>query len=120
MTNLLTLACLIFISLESPRDSAAVNGDCVGSLQQRPVIVQEANRILGREEFTLADRSNETRAVCMWYIVTWHHARPSWSIRELALLQLLGPTGMHRRPLSPAALEYAQSAENLFNIKKGG
>lgn len=113
MTNLLLIA-IALLSIEWDGHANPTNGLCVGPLQQKPCYVQEANRILGRDEFTLDDRLDETRAVVMWYIVTWHHAKPDWTVRDFALFQKKGPTGMHRNP-SPDDIDYVTRAENIVN-----
>ena len=50
--------------IESGRNCQAVgdSGKAVGCLQIHPIMLREANRILGREEFTLEDRKSRARS----------------------------------------------------------
>lgn len=63
------------IAVESGGDPNAVgdNGRAVGILQIHPIMVREANRILGRDEFTLADRYSPERSVAIFdtYCSRW-------------------------------------------------
>ena len=58
---------------ESQWSCAARNGDAVGFLQITPTCVKEANRILGKEQFTLEDRWSKERSVEMWHVIQNHH-----------------------------------------------
>lgn len=52
------------MEVESGTDSLAIGTkNDVGVLQLRPIMVAEANRIIGREEFTLEDRKSISRSV---------------------------------------------------------
>ena len=51
------------IQVESGGDTLAYNAkeDAVGCLQIRPIMVREVNRLVGKDSFTLDDRSEERR-----------------------------------------------------------
>jgi soluble lytic murein transglycosylase-like protein len=74
---LVSLVITALISVESAGDANAIGdaGRAVGLLQIWPVTVAEANRLLGREVFTLADRANPSASVAMARVVLGHHAR---------------------------------------------
>jgi hypothetical protein len=66
MTLLMIIALLIQIETGGEADPANAKydgGASVGWLQIKPIMVAEANRILGREEFTLKDRRNKIQSI---------------------------------------------------------
>ena len=107
----LTLIILALIQLESGGNPDARNGDCVGVLQLRPCYVADANRILGLECFTLADRESRVKSLRMARVVLWHYAKPEWGIIDFALCHKCGIKGM----LTPGAedLDYAERCKTL-------
>jgi hypothetical protein len=64
----------IAVAMQESRCSAtARNGDAIGFLQITPICVEEANRILGKEQFTLEDRWSKERSVEIWHVIQNHH-----------------------------------------------
>ena len=65
---------MILIQIESGGNVNAVGdgGDAIGCLQIHPVMVKECNRILGRGEFTLANRWSKRLSIQMAYIFLTH------------------------------------------------
>lgn len=62
------------IWVESKGDSKAVGGkDDVGVLQITPILLQDCNRILKYEAFTLEDRLDSLRSVEMFNIIQDHY-----------------------------------------------
>lgn len=59
--------------VESRCNPAAVNGNCVGYLQISPIMVREANRLLGWECFTYDDRLDEQGSLAIFYTIMAHH-----------------------------------------------
>lgn len=61
---------------ESRGDPRAVNRseNAVGIGQIRPIYVRDANRIAGREQFTLADRLDPLQSFAMFRTVVLHYA----------------------------------------------
>lgn len=60
--------------VESGSNPNAVGSkDDIGVLQITPIYVEEANRILGRDVYSLADRFNITYSLEMFEIVNSHH-----------------------------------------------
>lgn len=55
------IECLILVE-ESEREEYGDNGMALGKLQIHPIMVREANRLLGRAEFSLEDRTNPSRS----------------------------------------------------------
>ena len=65
---------LSMMYVESRFDPLAEGGDSdTGILQITPVYVREANRILGREEFTLEDARDIERSLDMFDVVQGEH-----------------------------------------------
>ena len=64
-----------FAWVESKGDNMAYNEreDAVGLLQIRPIMVREANRLLGEEAFTLADRWEPLESIDIFCTVMEHH-----------------------------------------------
>ena len=55
------------------REDAAGRDGGVGVLQIRPCMVEEANRLLGAEEYGLDDRLSREKSVEMWSVVQGHY-----------------------------------------------
>jgi soluble lytic murein transglycosylase-like protein len=78
VTNQLISAVIAaLIRIESAGDPGAV-GDCgraVGVLQMWPCAVAEANRLAGRQLWTLDDRRNPQLSRAMAFMILQHHYR---------------------------------------------
>lgn len=62
------------IWVESRGNEAAVGQkDDIGVLQIRPIFVQEANRIIGFEKYSLDDRYSRDRSIEIWNVVQQRH-----------------------------------------------
>jgi len=62
------------IWVESKGDSMAIGkGDCVGILQITPIYVKDANRIIGKEIYTLEDRFNRQKSIEIFNIIQRHY-----------------------------------------------
>jgi hypothetical protein len=74
-TDELALTILSVIQVESGGDPCAYNPaeDAAGILQIRPIMVADCNRILRREEFSLADRWAIRRSVEMFAVYSLHY-----------------------------------------------
>lgn len=55
--------------VESRWNEAAVNGSCVGFLQISPIMVREANRLLGFDCFVDGDRWDEQASIAIYHVV---------------------------------------------------
>ena len=55
------IECLILVE-ESEREEYGDNGKALGELQIHPIMIREANRLLGRAEFSLEDRTSPSRS----------------------------------------------------------
>jgi hypothetical protein len=83
MTNLITTVMLAVLTIETggepeaTRDTVVRDGGlAVGIAQIHPIAVQEANRLYGRERWTLADRTNRVESLAMLRItLAWHYRR---------------------------------------------
>lgn len=88
MTNVILLAIALALHVEGAETNTppSDSGRAVGIGRTHPCTVREANRILKREEFTLADRSSPSRTIMMMgVILAFHHDRePKKSVVWLA------------------------------------
>ena len=73
-------------------DAIGDGGRAVGILQVWPITVADANRIRGREEFTLADRLDPDRSRAIFWTITNHYSRGA-SDEVIARRWNAGPTG---------------------------
>ena len=71
------------IQIESENNSIARNGDNIGILQIRPIMVYEINRILGYKKYKLKDRFDPIKSIEMFKIYTNHHT-PDWDLELVA------------------------------------
>ena len=71
------------IQIESENNNIARNGDNIGILQIRPIMVYEVNRILGCNKYKLKDRFNPIKSIEMFKIYTNHHT-PDWNLELVA------------------------------------
>lgn len=71
------------IQIESENNNIARNGDNIGILQIRPIMVYEINRILGYKKYKLKDRFDPTKSIEMFKIYTSHHT-PDWNLELVA------------------------------------
>lgn len=70
------------IWVESKGDEKAIGAnDDVGVLQIRPIMVAEANRIIGYDKYTLEDRFSRDKSIEMWQVVQDYH-NPEKDIEE--------------------------------------
>jgi hypothetical protein len=71
------------IQIESENNNIAINGDNIGILQIRPIMVYEINRILGYKKYELRDRFDSIKSIEMFKIYTNHHT-PDWNLELVA------------------------------------
>jgi hypothetical protein len=71
------------IQIESENNNFARNGDNIGILQIRPIMVYEINRILGYKKYELRDRFDSIKSIEMFKIYTNHHT-PDWNLELVA------------------------------------
>lgn len=69
------LPAIEFVESGGRSDAVGDGGRAVGVLQIHPVMVAECNRIVGRAEFTLADRLSPARSREMFRVYVSRHAR---------------------------------------------
>jgi len=56
-------------------DAVGDGGKAVGCLQIHPITVRDANRILGRREFTLKDRLKRSRSYAIFWTIMDHYSK---------------------------------------------
>lgn len=64
---------LIFVESSGETDAVGDGGDAVGILQIHSKVVDDCNRILGRNEFTLNDRLSQERSIMMFNVIQAHY-----------------------------------------------
>jgi hypothetical protein len=87
MTSVLSIVLSALIQIESGArpDAIGDGGKAVGILQIHPVMVAEANRIVGAQRWTPADRRNPQASLAMaWTVLGWHYGRGVTDPVELA------------------------------------
>lgn len=67
------------VHVESRGDACAhnVSEDAVGVLQIRPIMVDEVNRLLGKDSFTLDDRWDVHKSIAMFEVIKSHTDNPT-------------------------------------------
>jgi hypothetical protein len=77
VTNTIAIVLAALIRVESGGDATAVGdgGRAVGVLQMWPCAVAEANRLAGRQLWTLDDRRNPQLSRAMARVILEHHYR---------------------------------------------
>jgi hypothetical protein len=96
---------------EVNRESGAV-----GILQIRVCVVEELNRIAGREKWKLSDRSNprKSKAMAMEYFI--EKEEEGMSVVDLAMMWRHGPTGMYVLK----DVDYLERLQNLMEAEVMG
>ena len=103
------------IAVESGGNMSAVgdSGRAHGCLQIHPVMVQEANRIVGEERYTLEDRASRRRSVEIAVIYFDHYGRRRPPVMDrweyFARIWNGGPHG-HRKPATARYWRKVQAA----------
>jgi hypothetical protein len=64
----------------------------VGKFQQYPIFVEDVNRILGYQKYTLEDRMDDKKAEEMFWIYQ-NHYNPEMSFEKMCRIQCGGPDG---------------------------
>lgn len=86
------------IWVESRGDSKAVGGNNdIGVLQIRPIIVEDCNRILKTERFTLEDRLDSLRSVEMFNVIQDHYNPQHDCHWALKIWNSRAPLSYHRK-----------------------
>ena len=68
------IAAIEMVESGGKADAVGDGGKAVGILQIQPVMVEDVNRILGEERFTLADRLDVARSREMFRVYTEHYS----------------------------------------------
>lgn len=104
----------ILIELESENIESAINGDNVGVLQIRPIMVREVNSILGYDKFKLEDRYDRHKSIEMFKIFTDHHT-PDWNLELVARRW----NGGYRGEFKQSTIDYyRQTKERIENYER--
>jgi nucleoside-diphosphate-sugar epimerase len=114
MSAVVSAVIAALISIESGGNPSALGdgGRAVGILQIHEVTVREANRILGRNQFSLGDRADPSASVAMARVVLGYHARRGCA-------DAIDLACRWRNPYSPAPDWYRERAAAALR-RKGG
>ena len=104
---------LAIIMVESSGRPDAVNGDAVGILQIRPIMVKDCNRILKAPVFSLEDRWDPEASQEMFRIYTNHYSHGQ-SAEVIARRWYGGPRGETKQ----ASEVYWQKVQNQLRKEK--
>ena len=86
------------IWVESRGDSKAVGSkDDIGVLQFTPILIEDVNRILGREVYTLEDRLDSLKSVEMFNIIQDHYNPQHDYHWALKIWNCHAPQSYHRK-----------------------
>lgn len=86
------------IWVESKGDSKAVGSkDDIGVLQFTPILIEDVNRILGREVYTLEDRLDSLKSVEMFNIIQDHYNPQHDYHWALKIWNSRAPLSYHRK-----------------------
>jgi len=101
--------------VESGWDVSAVGdgGLAVGILQIQPVLVADVNRIVGSQEFSLADRLSVSRSIQMFVIYSLHYY-PRGGPEQWARAWVAGPRG----PQKACSLPYWRRVQSELAKQK--
>lgn len=107
---------LAFEKVESDGERLAYNAaeDAAGILQIRPVMVKEANRIIGSDRYNLSDRFDPTKSREIFWIVQEHHNGKSFNVDKLAHYWNCGTTS---KSMLKKTLDYREKVRRAFEEK---
>lgn len=112
MTSIVSVAIAILLAIEDPRGK--VHGDggrAVGCLQLWPVSVREANRLVGYQRWTLADRYDRRESLAMARVILCHHYRRGYR-HPVALAE------RWQRPYGRATDSYRRRVQRAYNNRR--
>lgn len=100
--------------VESKGDANAIgdNGNAVGSFQIWPIYVDDCNRILGRNEFTLEDRKSRERSREMARVYLSHYCSEV-NPEKMARIHNGGPSGHKKESTKAYWLKVKARMENV-------
>lgn len=70
-----------FMIIESSNNPNAMNGKHHGILQLSPIMIREANRIIGSNKYKLSDRMNKDKSIEIFHLVMERH-NPKYDIKR--------------------------------------
>jgi hypothetical protein len=85
------------VSVESVFDANATNGKHVGYIQARQQYIDDANRIIGYEEFATGDRYDIERCKEMFNAIQGHY-NPEQDLVKGAKIHYMGASGYKKNP----------------------
>jgi len=123
MDTMIAILIPVLVQVESGGDSNAYNSaeNAAGILQIRPIYLQDVNRIIGKEVYSLNERFNPEKSAQMVRIYLTHYGKRYKRITgKPATLEILarihngGPDGWKK--ISTAA--YAAKVKSIYEEKK--
>jgi hypothetical protein len=85
------------VSVESEFNADATNGKHVGYIQARQQYIDDANRIIGYEEFATGDRYDIERCKDMFNVIQGHY-NPEQDLVKGAKIHYMGSSGYKKNP----------------------
>lgn len=83
---------IVLVESGGNRYAIGDNGNAVGVFQIWPIMVEDVNRIVGEDRYSLDDRTDYGKSLEMFFIYTDHYT-PSWVFEKVARRWNGGPDG---------------------------
>ena len=100
------IAAVIHVESRGDINAHNVGEDAVGVLQIRPIMVQEVNRVLGFDKYTLQDRWDKQKSIEMFNVIRENTPNPT--NEKVARNWNGGPNGYKKK----STLKYWQKVKN--------
>ncbi len=114
MTNITyIIIALWFLESSCGKNFKHPDPNCVGHLGIKPIVVEDANRIIGTKKFKFSDRGNREKSFEIARIMFNHYANPDWDLGDFFLLWRCGYKGMNN-PTSEQ-LDYATHGIEVYH-----
>lgn len=98
------------IIVESNDGLYTLNGDQIGHMQIRPILVKDVNKIIGEDRYTHDDAWDKDKSIEMFLIYQSYY-NPDMDIEKGARIWNGGPAGEHK----PATTTYWNKVKAIFD-----
>jgi len=110
------IAALIIVESDGNPNAVGDKGQAIGILQIHPICVQDVNRILGEEKYTLIDRLDPIKSVEICIVYLNYYGKDK-SVEQLARIWNGGPKGFKRKSTLPYWDKVKKVIEEIKKIK---
>lgn len=117
MTNILSIAFSIICTIESCNGKYMVNEKdttCVGWVGLRPIAVDDCNRIVGEQRYTLNDRYDLQKCREMFTLIVNKYLPKNPTMSQIARLWCRGRNRMYA-PETQTVRDYLRKAKELYD-----